>query len=138
MGGEPSVTFLSQQQAWDIVTLAEQARQALGRFSSQDVTFSVGTVQLLDEWIDNYVEEATDPPLHIRLLWTAFLGEMFRRRHDGWWALRDGKLVVVCPTDSGDRRVVAVREQVDRRIASGMSESLTYFYNMIRIELKLV
>jgi len=137
MGREQSVTFLSREQALDVVALAEQAREGLSGFSKQVVTFSVETVQLLDEWIGHYLEVTPDPPLHARLLWTSFLGEMLRRHHDGWWALRDGELVIVCPTSGGDWRSVAVREQIDRRIASGMSESLTYFYNVTCIELRL-
>jgi hypothetical protein len=73
----------------------------------------------------------------VRVLWVSLLGEMFRRRHDGWWALSDGALIVVCPTDGGERCPVRVKDQVDRRIASGMSESLAYFYDVTRIELKL-
>ncbi len=137
MSGERSVTFLSREQARDLVALAEMARQDLSRFSRREVTFGGGAVQLLDEWIEDYLETVPDPPMNVRLLWTSFLGEVFRRFHEGWWALRDGKLVIVCPTDGGDRRVVAVREQIDRRIVSGMSESLTYFHNVMRIELKL-
>lgn len=137
MGGQQSVTFLSQEQARDMVALAEQARQGLSRFTGREVTIDVGAMELLDEWIDDYAEGVSDPPAQVRLLWTSLLGEMFRRYHEGWWAFRDGRLVVVCPTDGGDRRVVAVREQIDRRVVSGMSESLTYFYNVTRIELKL-
>jgi len=94
-------------------------------------------MQLLDEWIDDYLEHSPDPPPQVRLLWTSLLGEMFRRRHDGWWALRERELVVVCPTEGGERRLVEVRNQVDRRIARGMSDSLSYFYDVTRIELKL-
>ncbi len=137
MGRERSVAFLSQEQARDVVALGEQARRDLSRFAGREVTFGVEAVQLLDERIADYLEAAPDPPLQVRILWASLLGEMFRRRHEGWWALRDGKLVIVCPTDTGDWRVVAVREQIDRRITAGMSESLTYFYNVTRIELKL-
>jgi hypothetical protein len=94
-------------------------------------------MQLLDEWVDDYLEHSPDPPPQVRLLWTGLLGEMFRRRHDGWWALHEGGLVVVCPTVGGERRLVEVRNQVDRRIARGMSDSLSYFYDVTRIELKL-
>jgi hypothetical protein len=137
MGRGRSVAFLSQEQARDVVALAEQARRDLSHFAGREVTFGVEAVQLLDERIEDYLEAAPDPPLQVCILWASLLGEMFRRRHEGWWALRDGKLVIVCPTDGGNWRVVAVREQIDRRIASGMSESLNYFYNVTRIELKL-
>ena len=135
--GEPAVTYLSQEQARDLVALAEQARKELSQLSGREASYSSGAVQLLDEWIDDYLEMMPNPPVAVRLLWTSFLGEMFRRRHDGWWALQDGGLVVVCPTDGGDLRMVTVREQIERRIALGMAESVTYFYNATRIALKL-
>lgn len=131
------MTFLSKQQASDLVAMAERARRDLSRFSGQEVTFGAGLVQLLDEWIEDYLEVAPNPSVSIRLLWTSLLGEMFRRRHQGWWVLRDGRLVIVCPTDREGWHLVPVRAQVDRRIDCGMSESLTYFYNATRIELKL-
>jgi hypothetical protein len=137
MDGAQSLRFLSQEQLGEIVALAERARQDLSRFSGREVALAVEAAQLLDEWIEDYLEAAPDPSAKVRLLWTCLLGEMLRRCHDGWWALRDGRLVVVCPTEGGGRHVAAVREQVDRRIASGMSESLTYFYNVTRIELRM-
>ena len=131
------VSFLSPEQAQDLVAIGDRARGALSRFSGRDVAFDAESVQLLDEWIAAYVEADSDPPEQMRLLWATFLGELFRRRHAGWWAFRNGDLVIVCPTDGGDFRVVSPREHVDSRIAFGMSESLTYFYNLTRIELKL-
>jgi hypothetical protein len=131
------VEFLSREQARDLVALAEQARRGLSRFAGHEVNYEVEAMQLLDEWIDDSLQHLPDPPAGARLLWTSLLGEMFRRRHEGWWALRDGELVVVCPTGLGQRRPVPVEEQVERRITFGMSESLTYFYNITRIELKL-
>lgn len=94
-------------------------------------------MQLLDEWIDDYLEHSPDPAPDVRLMWVSFLGEMFRRRHDGWWALRQDVLVILCPTDEGKRRLVDVRDQVNRRIDFGMAEPLSYFYDVTRIELKL-
>jgi len=137
MDGERSVTLLSEEQVRDLVALAEQARVDLSRFAGQEIAFDVEAVQLLDEWVEHHLQEMPDPPVRTRLLWTSLLGEMFRHRHEGWWALRDGKLIMVCPVEGGNWRLVAVREQIDRRIAAGMSESLTYFYNVSRIELKL-
>ena len=136
-GEERSVTFLSEDQVRDLVALAEEARQELSLFSGREVDFNVGAVQLLDEWVEDYLQTRPDPSVQVRLLWTSLLGEMFRRHHNGWWVLRGGKLVIVCPSEAGDWRLVAVREQIDRRIEHGMSESLTYFYNVTRIELKL-
>jgi hypothetical protein len=131
------VTFLSREQTADLVALAERTRQRLSTLAGHEVSYGVEAMQLLDEWIDDYLERSPDPPPQARLQWVSLLGEMFRRRHDGWWALRDSALIVVCPTDSGERCPVRVQDQVDRRIASGMSESLAYFYDVTRIELKL-
>jgi len=135
--GEPSVTHLSQEQARDLASLAERARGELSRLSGREVSYSSSAVQLLDEWLDDYLERVADPPIPVRLLWTSFLGEVFRRRLDGWWALRDGKLIIVCPAGEGGFRGVAVREQIDRRIALGMAESVSYFYNATCIQLKV-
>ena len=121
----------------DFAVMGERAREELGRFSGREVAFDAESVQLLDEWIDDYVEDVPDPGSEIRLLWAVFLGELFRRRHDGWWGFQDGSLVMVCPKEGGDFRVVSPREQVDLRIVAGMSESLTYFYSLTRLELKL-
>ncbi len=137
MAAEQSVTLLSEEQVQDLAALSERAREDLSRFARQEIAFDVEAVQLLDEWIEAHLRDTSDLSLQTRLLWTSLLGEMFRRRHEGWWALRDGKLVIVCPIEGGDWRLVAVREQIDRRIEAGMSESLTYFYNVTRIELKL-
>jgi hypothetical protein len=136
MGGGQTVDFLSQEQARDLAALAEQARRGLSRFAGHEVTYDDEVLRLLDEWIDDALARSPDPPQGTRLLWTSLLGEMFRRRHKGWWALRDDELIIVCPTDLGQRRPVPVEEQIERRIAFGMSESLTYFYNITRIELK--
>jgi hypothetical protein len=137
MEREQRMKFLSRDQAKDLGALAEQARQGLIRFARRDVSYDVEAMQLLDEWIDDILEQWPDPPEGTRLLWTSILGEMFRRRHRGWWAMQDGRLVVVCPTSLGQRHPVPVEEQVERRITFGISESLTYFYNITRIELKL-
>jgi len=137
MDGRESLRLLSQREVRDLAALAERARDNLSQFSGRDVAFDARIVQLLDEWIEDYLEEVPDPPVSVRLLWASLLGEIFRRRHDGWWALRGGKLIVVCPTEGSGWHLAPVREQVDRRIVFGMSESLTYFYNATRIELRL-
>jgi hypothetical protein len=137
MAEEQGLRFLSREQAWDLFALAEQAREDLSRYAGHEVSYDVEAMQLLDEWIDDHLERSSDLPAGTRLLWTSLVGEMFRRHHEGWWALRDDQLVVVCPTGLGQRRSVPVEEQVELRIRFGISESLTYFYNITRIELKL-
>lgn len=137
MGGDAQLVFLSRKQALDLVALAERARGRICSLAGHEVAYDVEAMQLLDEWIDDYLQRSPDPPLSVRLLWISLLGEMFRRRHDGRWAVRQGKLCVVCPTDGDEPYPVEVWRQVDRRITHGMSESLTYFYDVTRIELKL-
>jgi hypothetical protein len=131
------VGFLSREQTRDLIVLAERARKGLSTLAGHQVAYGVEAMQLLDEWIDDYLERSPDPPPEVRLLWTSLLGEMFRRRHDGWWALREDALVIVCPMGEGERRLVEVRDQVERRIDLGMAASLSYFYDVTRIELKL-
>jgi len=137
LNDERPVSFLSREQARDLAVIGKRAREALSTFSGREVAFDAESVQLLDEWIDDYLQDDPDPPEEQRLLWTALLGELFRRRHEGWWAFRKGTLVIVCPKDNGDFRVADLRERVDGRISAGMSESLTYFYNLTRLELRL-
>jgi hypothetical protein len=137
MGVGESLTLLSRERVRDLAALAQQARSDLSRFSGREVGSSADILQILDEWIDDYLEERPSPPPPVRLLWTSLLGEIFRRRHEGWWALQDGKLVTVCRTEGGDWHLVRVRDQIDRRIKAGMAESLTYFYNTTRIELRM-
>jgi hypothetical protein len=134
---EESPRFVSREQARDLVALSERARRGLNAFADQEAGFGVGAVQLLDEWIEDTLKHTPDPPVGACLLWTSLLGDMFRRHHEGWWALQGGELVIVCPTSEGRQYVIQVQGEVERRIAFGMSESLTYFYNITRIELKL-
>jgi hypothetical protein len=137
MVGEGATEFLPREKVRDLVALSEIARRGLSRFAGHEVSYDVEAMQLLDEWIEDVLKRTLDPQAGAMILWTSLLGEMFRRRHECWWALQDTELVTVCPTSLGQRRVVPVEEQVRRRIDFGMSESLTYFYNITRIELKL-
>ena len=129
--------FLSRQQARDLGALGERARRGLSQFAGHEASYDPEAVQLLDEWIDHTLQRWGATPEGAALLWTSLLGEMFRRRHEGWWALQDGRIVIVCPTSMGEQRVIPVQEQVERRVTFGMSESLTYSYNIACIELKL-
>lgn len=126
MTGNP-VEFLNPEQARQLVEMAERARVDLSQFAESPVGFDATALQLLDEWIDR----VPSPSQTMRVLWTAFLGEMFRRRHGGEWITYrgDGKrLAVLCPTEAGGVRHVEVAEQVGYRIANGMADSLSLFY----------
>jgi hypothetical protein len=135
-----SVEFLTPQQVRSLVEMAERAQEELSRVAGYEVAYDSTTLQLLDEWIDRHLRESSDPSQKMRLLWACFLGEMFRRRHGGEWVLQkhdEGKLLaVLCPTGSGGRYAVDVSGQIDRRIAHGIAQSLTYFYLITSIKLK--
>jgi hypothetical protein len=122
-----AVEFLNPEQARQMVELAERARAALARFSGQSVGYSATALQLLDEWI----ERTPSPSRELRVLWVAFVGEIFRRRHGGEWIINreeGGRLAVLCPTETGGVRRVEVAMQVNQRIVGGMADSLALFY----------
>ena len=119
--------FLSPERARQLVELAEKARAELARFSGESVGYDAAALHLLDEWI----ERQPSPSRALRVLWISFLGEVFRRRHAGEWVLRQddgGHLAVLCPTQGGDMRWVAVAVQVARRVENGLQDSLALFY----------
>ncbi len=124
---DSSLQLLNPDRARQLVELAEQARRQLERFADQPVQYDATALQLLDEWI----ERTPSPTKPLQILWTAFLGEVFRRRHHGEWAIYQGdggQLTVVCPTERGRLYPVDVAAQVSRRIASGIAESLALYY----------
>jgi len=128
---EAGVEFLSPDRARYLTEMAEQARAELGRWAGRPVDYDATALQLLDEWIERTVARNPRPPLRQVALWTAFLGEVFRRRYQGEWVLRRDRrhnLAVLCPTRSGDLHPVEVAKQVWRRIQGGFAESLALFY----------
>ncbi len=127
---------LSSKQSEELGQIAEQGRKGLSSFVGQTVAYDATAMQYLDEWIDRHLKQFSEPSQKMRLLWTSFLGEMFRRHHDGRWVMQGGKLAIACPTSDG-AHIVEVGDQVDRRIEEGMAESLSYFYNMERIVLMM-
>lgn len=133
-----SVRFLSPEQVRYLVEVAEEARTGLSRFVGHKVAYDSTALQLLDEWIDRHLRQFPYPSQATRLLWVSFLGEMFRRRHEGEWILweRDKRLAVLCPSEEGALYTVDVSGQVGRRIADGMSASLVWFYTTTSVELK--
>ncbi|HEY76464.1 MAG TPA: hypothetical protein G4O00_09830 [Thermoflexia bacterium] len=125
------VHFLSPDRARYLVEVAERAREELGRWAGQRVNYDATALQLLDEWIEHVVRSTPSPPPSMQVLWTAFLGEVFRRRYQGEWVVRedDGKaLGVLCPMEAGGLHVVEVARQVRRRIQNGFADSLALFY----------
>lgn len=132
--------FLTLEQIRQMVEMAEQAREALGNYVGYEVAYDSTALQLLDEWIDRHVRQFSQPSQKMRLLWASFLGEVFRRRHWGEWVIQEyeggERLAVLCPREDGGRYMVDVSGQVNRRIAQGISASLTYFYAVTSIELR--
>jgi len=125
-----------------MVEIAEQAQAGLSRFAGRAVAYDATVLQLLDEWIDHHMRLFPCPSQKMRLYWTSLLGEVFRRRHEGEWVIQeqdDGtrKLGVLCPVASGGFHVVEVSDQINRRIANGISASLAYFYTTKSIELRM-
>lgn len=124
---DPSLELLSPDRARQMVELAEQARRQLEQFAGGPVRYDGTGLQLLDEWI----ERTPAPTGAIQVLWIAFLGEVFRRRHNGAWAVYQDdsrQLAVLCPTERGTIHPVEVAAQVSRRITNGMADSLALFY----------
>ena len=132
--------FLIPERARYLAEMAERARAGLSRFIGYEVDYETTTLQLLDEWIDRHLRQFPSPSQGMCLLWVSFLGEMFRRHHRGEWIMQErGErkgLAVLCPMESGGLYTVNVSDQIDRRIAHGMSASLVYFYTITCIELK--
>lgn len=128
---------LTPEQAHDLIQMAEKARESLSDFAGHEIEYEANALHFLDEWVDRYLQQQPNPSQKIRLLWATFLGEMFRRHHQGWWVLQETGLAILCPLGNGDRHVVDVIGQVDLRIEHGMAESLAYFYNVTRINLKM-
>ena len=136
-----SVGCLTSDQARYLVEVAEEARMGLSHFVGYEVDYDSTALLLLDEWIDRHLHHSPNPSQATYLLWTSFLGEVFRHRHAGKWIMqeRDGKkggLAVICLTEDGGLYTVDVSDLVSHRIIYGMSASLSLFYVTTAIELK--
>lgn len=122
--------------------LAERARLSLSRFARVDVEYNAGGVQLLDEWIDRHTRQFPHPNQTLWTLWGAFLGQVFRQRYNGDWAVdksaKKPRLGILCPRAKHGLLFLAVMDQVEQRIERGMQESLTFYYTLKGIEIKSV
>ncbi len=132
--------FLPPTQARQLTELADRARLSLSRFASMDVAFDAVGLQMLDEWIDRHLRQFPDPSRDILTVWGAFLGEVFRRRFHGEWAIdnsqRRPRLGVICPRAQRGLLFVDVMEQVQRRIKHDMQESLAFYYAEKSVEIR--
>lgn len=120
---------------------AAQAAKALERFSSGPIEYGPTELQLLDEWIDR-MGRSGPLPSAARVLVVAFLGQTFLHRHGGYWVVqtrgRRQNLGVVCPVAGpGDTtRFIGIADQVNRRLAHGISDSLAFFYLTTSVDLQ--
>ncbi len=132
--------FIPPRQARQLTELAERARLSLSRFAGVDVEYNAVGLQLLDEWIDRHLRQFPKPSKEIVTVWGAFLGETFRRRFNGEWAVNTSggkpKLGVLCPKQDRGLVFVDVMDQMQRRIREGMSESLAFYYTIKGVEIK--
>jgi len=131
---------LSPERSLYMQQAAAQAVQMLERFSGSYIEYVPTSLQLLDEWIDRMGRQGALPSA-ARVLVIAFIGQMFLHRHGGHWATqtRNQKqnLGVVCPVAGpGDEmRFIDIADQISRRLALGISESLTFFYMLASVDL---
>ncbi|MGC9358017.1 MAG: hypothetical protein ACP5GX_09125 [Anaerolineae bacterium] len=135
-----SVKFLPPAQTQQMRKLAKRAQLSLSRFAGMEVQYNAVGLQLLDEWIERHVRQFPNPSQDVMTLWGAFLGEVFRERFNGEWAVDQStqkpRLGVLCPCKDSGLIFIEIMEQIRRRINEGMSESLTYYYTLKGIELK--
>ncbi len=134
------VRFIPPQKSRQLTGFAEHARLSLERFALAEVDFNAIGLQMLDEWIDRHLIQFPNPSKEITMIWGAFLGETFRRRFNGQWAVsHSGKkayLGVLCPKSDSGLIYVDVVKQLDRRLKNGMSQSLAYYYTIKGIDIK--
>ena len=135
-----SINFLPSAQVRQMQKLAERARVSLSRFAGVEVEYNAVGLQLLDEWIDRHVRQFPEPSSDVLTIWGAFLGEVFRDRYNGEWAVdssqRKPRLGILCPKPEKGLVFVDIMEQMKRRVKEGMAESLTYYYTLKGIEIK--
>lgn len=136
-----SVHFLPKQQVQQMEALSERARLSLARFARVNVTYNAIGLQLLDEWIDRHIRQFPTLDKRILTIWGAFLGEVFRQRFNGDWAVekhgQGTRLGILCPRDNdGGLLFIPVMERVHERVEDGIQASLALYYTNKGIEIK--
>ncbi len=133
------VQFIPPQQSKQLTDFAERARISLERYSRSEVEFDAVGLQMLDEWIERHLDQFPNPSREIKMIWGAFLGETFRRRFKGQWAVnssgKKGNLGILCPKSSTGLLYIDVINQMNRRLKNGMSQSLAYYYTIKGVEI---
>jgi len=135
-----AIQFLTPQKSGQLTHLADRARTSLVRYSGIEVDYNAVGLQTLDEWVERHLQQFPEPSREVRVVWGAFLGETFRRRFHGQWGIDASspqqRLGIVCAKDGQSIVFVDVMDQVNRRIATGMSESLAFYYTIKGVEIR--
>ena len=133
------IQFISPQRSRQMTDLADRAKVSLSRFAGIDVDYDAIGLQMLDEWIERYLQQFPKASAETQLVWGAFLGEAFRHRHEGQWGIdstgQRQRLGVICPREGQFPLFADVMDQVGRRIREGMNESLAFYYTIKGIEI---
>jgi hypothetical protein len=138
---EPATQLLSPERSFYLQQAAAETLELLQRFSGHDIKYGPTALQLLDEWIERLARRNALSP-KTRGLILAFVGHTFLNRHGGYWATTDlgghQVLGVVCPVvgSGGETRFINIAEQVHRRLANGIRDSLALSFLQISVELK--
>ncbi len=134
-----SIQFIPPQRSGQLTQLADQARVSLSRYADIDVDYNAVGLQTLDEWIDRHLRQFPSPSSKIQTIWGAFLGETFRRRFEGQWSIDHSgqrpRLGIICSRNGNGLVFIDVMDQVNRRVKSGMNESLAFYYTIKGVEI---
>ncbi len=135
-----SIQFIPLQRSRQLAELADRGKASLTRYAGIQVDYDAVGLQMLDEWIERHLRQFPHPSPEIRTVWGAFLGETFRRRHQGQWGIENGqqrpRLGIICPRKTQDPLFIDVMDQITRRIRMGMGESLAFYYTIQGIEIE--
>ncbi|MGC9521250.1 MAG: hypothetical protein ACP5HG_05135 [Anaerolineae bacterium] len=136
-----SIQLLPPQRSQQLTALADRARFSLSQYAGVEVDYNAVGLQTLDEWIERHLRQFPRPSSEIRTVWGTFLGETFRRRYQGQWAIENSRgrprLGIVC-SKGKDLVFIDVMDQVSRRIQRGMNESLAFYYTIRGVELQSI
>ncbi len=120
---------------------AEEVRRQLESFTGGPVAYDSTALQALDEWIERRTRRGPlSPGERVQII--AFVGQMFLKRHGGFWAVREERgrrsLGVVCPLVGSSRHLqfIDLTRQVHRRLKEGITASLTFFYLTTSVDLQ--
>lgn len=135
-----AIQLLPATKARQMKELAERAQLSLARFAETDVAYNAIGIQLLDEWIDRHLRQFPNPSPSVLTVWAAFLGEAFRQRFHGEWAIDNAtgkpRLGILTPKSHHDFIFIDIMDQVERRVKVGIAESLSFYYATKGIEIK--